>query len=123
MCACADEGICCCIFTGSTVCTRLLASPGVYISCLDGVEEEFSHSDTLHVDEVGLEQSLRGLKPLSSHLDHTAIWQLEMCGRNEMKRQDKREYDTTEDMGFNVHGSLRVKFLITSVNNSPELEL
>lgn len=68
-----------------------MASPGVYIGCLDGVEEELGHSDTLHVDEVGLEQSLGGLKPLSSHLDHTTIWQLEMCGRNEMKREGKKE--------------------------------
>lgn len=72
----------------------MLASPGVYVGCLDGVEEELSHSDTLHVDEVGLEQSLRGLKPLSSHLDHTTIWQLEMCGRDEMKREgEKRKCD------------------------------
>lgn len=56
-------------------------SPGVYVSGLNGVEEEFGHSDALHVDEVGLEQSLGGLKALSSHLDHTAIWQLETCGR------------------------------------------
>lgn len=76
-------------------------SPGVNVSCLDGVEEEFSHSDPLHVDEVRLEQSLGGLEPLSSHLDHTAIWQLEMCGRDEMKRGDE-EHDTTEETGFSV---------------------
>lgn len=69
------------------MCTLPLDSPSVYVSCLDGVKEELGHSDTLHVDEVGLEQSLRGLKPLSSHLDHTTIWQLEMCGRHEMKRK------------------------------------
>lgn len=63
------------------------SSPGVYIGGLDGVGEELGHSDALHVDEVGLEQSLRGLKPLSSHLDHTTIWQLEKCRRDEMKRE------------------------------------
>lgn len=71
-------------------------SPGVDISGLDGVEEKLSNSDALHVDEVGLEQSLGGLKALSPHLDHTAIWQLEMCGRDEMKREGmRREFDTT----------------------------
>lgn len=73
------------------MCTLVLDPPGVYISRLDGVEEELGHSDALHVDEVGLEQSLRGLKPLSSHLDHTTIWQLEMCGRHEMKRKKKKK--------------------------------
>lgn len=79
-----------------------LASPGIYVGRLDSVEEELGHSDTLHIDEVGLEQGLRGLKPLSSHLDHTTIWQLEMCGRDEMKREGKKKYDTTEEVGFNV---------------------
>lgn len=69
----------------------LLASPGVYVSCLDGVEEEFSHSNPLHVDEVGLEQSLGGLKALSAHLDHTTVWQLEMCGKDERKRDGIKE--------------------------------
>lgn len=68
----------------------LLASPGIYVGRLDSVEEELSHSDTLHIDEVGLEQSLGGLKPLPSYLDHTTIWQLEMCGREEMKREGKK---------------------------------
>lgn len=67
------------------------ASPGVDIGRLDGVEEELSHSDTLHVDEVGLEQSLRGLESLSSHLDHTTIWQLDMCRRDEMKREGEKK--------------------------------
>lgn len=68
----------------------LFHSPGVDISRLDGVEEKLSHPNTLHVDEVGLEQSLRGLKPLPSHLDHTAIWQLGKCGRVDMKRRRRR---------------------------------
>lgn len=67
----------------------LFHSPGVDISCLDGVEEKLSHPNTLHVDEVGLEQSLRGLKALPSHLDHTAIWQLRKCGGVDMKRRRK----------------------------------
>lgn len=66
-------------------------SPGVYISCLDGVEEELSNSNTLNIDEVGLEQSLRSLKALSSHLDHTTIWQLDMCRRDAIKRHGKRK--------------------------------
>ena len=75
----------------------LLASPGVYVGGLDGVEEQLGHSDTLHVDEVGLEQSLGGLKALSAHLDHTTIWQLqgEMCvweeGRDEKRRKKEKE--------------------------------
>lgn len=87
-------------------------SPGVYVSCLDGVEEKFSHSDPLHVDEVRLEQSLGGLEPLSSHLDHTAIWQLEMCGRDEMKREGDKAYDTTEETGFRVLQCSRVGNLL-----------
>lgn len=78
-----------CFLTKEWLCTLLLVSPGVNISCLDGVKEELSHSDTFNVDEVGLEQSLWGLKPLSSHLDHTTIWQLEARGRDGMKRKWK----------------------------------
>lgn len=81
--------ICPPLLTAECICALSLALPGVYVGCLDGVEEQLGHSDTLHVDEVGLEQSLRGLKPLSTHLDHTAIWQLEMCGRKEMKEKKK----------------------------------
>lgn len=68
----------------------LFHSPGVDISRLDGVKEKLSHPNTLHVDEVGLEQSLRGLKPLPSHLDHTAIWQLRKCGRDNMKKRRRK---------------------------------
>ena len=67
------------------------ASPGVYVGCVDGVEEQLGHPDALHVDEVWLEQSLGRLKAFSSHLDHTTIWQLEMCGRREMKRDGKKK--------------------------------
>lgn len=77
--------------TVAWVCALLFDLPGVYISCLDGVEEELGHSDTLYIDEVRLEQSLRGLKALSSHLDHTTIWQLDMCGRDRMKRKRGRK--------------------------------
>lgn len=50
--------------------------PGVDVCCIDGVEEELCHPDSLHVDEVGLEQSLRGFEPLPSHLDHPAVGEL-----------------------------------------------
>lgn len=60
----------------------MLDWPGVDVGCLNGVEEELGHAHALHVDEVRLKQGLRGLKALSSHLDHTAIWQLHMCGRD-----------------------------------------
>lgn len=62
------------------VCVVLRDWPGIDVGSLDGVEEELGHAHALHVDEVRLEQSLRGLEALSSHLDHTAVWQLHMCG-------------------------------------------
>ena len=102
----------------------LLASPGVYVGCLDGIEEEFSHSDALHVDEVGLEQSLRGLKTLSAHLDHTTVWQLEMCGKDKGKKKKKREregikeYGNTEETGFLGHYA-SVYILISSSQCTP----
>lgn len=51
-------------------------SPGVDVGRLDGVKEELGHTDPLHVDQVGLEQSLWGLKALPTHLNDPAIRQL-----------------------------------------------
>lgn len=75
-------------------------SPGVDVGRLDGVEEQLGHSHTFHVDEVRLEQSLGGLKALSSHLDHTTIWQLDVGGRQDMKREGgrERERETVKDV-------------------------
>lgn len=78
-------------------------SPGVDISRLDGVKEKLSYPDTLHVNEVGLEQSLRGLEPLPSHLDHTAIWQLGKRGRDGVKR--RRERTAVMEQGLGTRNS------------------
>ena len=50
----------------------------VNVGWLDGVEQQLGHAHTVHVDEMRLEQCLRGSEPLPSHLDHTAVWQLEI---------------------------------------------
>lgn len=73
-------------------------SPGVDIGRLDGVEEQLSHPNTLHVDEVGLEQSLRGLEPLPSHLDHAAIWQLGKRGLGSGWKEGERGRERTPVM-------------------------
>ena len=52
------------------------SSPGVDVGRVDGVEEQLGHSDPLHVDQVGLEESLGGLKALPTHLNHPAVRQL-----------------------------------------------
>lgn len=62
---------------GSHTAFSQLCSPGVNVSCLDGIEEEFSHTHALHVDEMGLEQGLRGLKALSPNFNHSPIWELQ----------------------------------------------
>lgn len=72
------------------VCVALLDWPGVDVGRLDGVEEELGHTHALHVDEVRLEQGLRGLEAFSSHLDHTAVWQLHTRGRDGVREKKER---------------------------------
>ena len=52
--------------------------PRVHVCCLDGVEEELSHSYPIHVDQVRLEQSLRSTEALSSDLHSATVG--ELCG-------------------------------------------
>lgn len=40
---------------------------------LYGVEDELSDPLAFHVDEVRLEQRLRGFKPLAPHFDHSPV--------------------------------------------------
>lgn len=83
-------------------------SPGVYVGRLDGVEEELGHSDALHVDEVGLEQSLGGLEPLAPHFDQTAIWQLETRGSDETRRSvTMAEEAGLADSNMSIQSELR----------------
>ena len=54
---------------------ELLPWPHVHLSGLDGVEDELRDALALHVDEVRLEERLRGLEPLAAHLDDAAVGQ------------------------------------------------
>lgn len=73
------KGVCCYfIFRRSHL-------PGVDVGRLDGVEEQLGHAHALHVDQVGLEQRLRGLEPLPPHLDHPAV--RELRGRGGLRVQ------------------------------------
>ncbi len=44
---------------------------------MDGVEEQFSYTHSLHINEVRLEQSLRSLEPLAAHFNHPTVRQLD----------------------------------------------
>lgn len=50
--------------------------PEVNVCSLDGVEQQLGHSCSLHVDEVRLEQGLRGSEPLSTYVHLSAIREL-----------------------------------------------
>lgn len=50
--------------------------PEVNICSLDGVKQQLSHSYSLHIDEMRLEQSFRGPKSLSTHLHQSAVRKL-----------------------------------------------
>lgn len=49
---------------------------GVQVSLVDTIEQLLVDTSTLNINEVGLEEGLRGLEPLTSDLDHTAIREL-----------------------------------------------
>ncbi len=49
--------------------------PHIHLGSLDGTEDELCNTLTLHIDEVGLEESLGGLKPLPTNLDDPTIGQ------------------------------------------------
>jgi len=50
--------------------------PEVDVCGLDGVKQQLRHSGSLHVDEVGLEESLGGPEPLPAHLHLPAVREL-----------------------------------------------
>ena len=52
-------------------------SADVDVSRLDRVEEQLCGPDAVHVDEVRLEEGLWSLEALPTHLDDTAVWQLQ----------------------------------------------
>lgn len=54
-----------------------LKRPGVDVGCLDGVEEQFSYTHSLHVNEVRLEQSFRSLETLAAHFNQPPVRQLQ----------------------------------------------
>ena len=47
--------------------------PDVDVAALDGVEQQLGNALALHIDEVGLEKSLWGLKPLPTNLSNNQI--------------------------------------------------
>lgn len=52
-------------------------SPSINVGCLDGVEQQLSDANTFYVDEMGLEQGLRGFKAFSSYFNNPAIRKLQ----------------------------------------------
>lgn len=53
-----------------------MRTPEVNICCLDGVKQQLSHSYSLHIDKMRLEEGFRGPKPLSTHLHLPAVREL-----------------------------------------------
>ena len=51
--------------------------PEVDVCGLDGVKQQLGHSGPLHVDQVRLEQSLRGPEAFSTHLHLPPVRQLQ----------------------------------------------
>lgn len=51
--------------------------PGVYISSLDGVEQQLSNPNSLYIDQVRLKQSFRCLKPFTTNFNNSAIRELQ----------------------------------------------
>lgn len=49
---------------------------GINIGLVDTVEQLLSHTKSLNIHQVGLEESLRGLESLSSDLDDTSVGEL-----------------------------------------------
>lgn len=48
----------------------------VNVCCLDGVEEKLCHTNTLNIDEMGLEKGFGGFKSLSTKFHDSAVWEL-----------------------------------------------
>ena len=49
--------------------------PDVHVGGLDGVEHEFGDTLAFDIDEVRLEERLRGFEPFATDLDHPAVRQ------------------------------------------------
>lgn len=54
-----------------------MRTPEVNICSLDGVKQQLSHSYSLHIDKMRLEESFGGPKPLSTHLHLPAVRELQ----------------------------------------------
>lgn len=50
--------------------------PEVNVCSLDRVKQQLGHSRSLHIDEMRLEESFRGPKPLSTHPHLPAVGEL-----------------------------------------------
>lgn len=66
-----------------------MRTPEVNICSLDGVKQQLGHSYSLHIDEMRLEESLGGPKPLSTHLHLPAVREL-----HQRKKPVEKNLDT-----------------------------
>lgn len=64
---------------------RVELGTSINVGLIDAIKQLFGHTQSLNIHQVGLEECLWGLEPLSSYLDDTSIGELLVYFRLEQK--------------------------------------